>query len=81
MRSPPTGIAKLSGVFVYECAIQTQLELIKHDLIENQMSHKAHEECIYKPSHLGPISWRCFLLNSALTIQIPRLRASGEFLR
>ena len=29
---------------------------------------------------LGPISWLCLLPNSALTITIPRLRASAEFL-
>ena len=28
----------------------------------------------------GPISWLCLLPNSALTITIPRLRASAEFL-
>ena len=31
--------------------------------------------------NMGPISWLCLPPNSALTIAIPRLRASAEFLR
>ena len=34
-----------------------------------------------QPLDLGPISWLCLLPNSALTITIPLLRASAEFLR